>query len=189
MLSDLSRGASAPIQLSTTNPGELQQATAEGGEAVGHRQRRFPRGSPGLRCRGNVPKPGSSKQGRLKRAGHQRPPRDGRGTGAPRELPSCAPPALRTPLTPCRSRSAGPNVPAPRPRRPARNRVGNSGPAAWGSAVLTFLPPRKSLRRVPLRPPQSPPSPPWHDRRVSPKSSFPGPGTVPYKGPGACVGH
>lgn len=49
-----------------------------------------------------------------------------------------------------------------------------------GSAALTFLRPRKSLRRVPLRPL---PSLYGTDRRVSPESSSVGPGRVPCKGP------
>ncbi|XP_064284974.1 sterile alpha motif domain-containing protein 1-like [Passer domesticus] len=117
------------------------------------------------------------------------------GTEGTRERPGSSqaarPPALRTPLTPCHSRPASPNVPAPDLRGPARNSVGDSSPAPAapaplqrGSGLLTFLPPRKSLRRVPLRPLQSPPSPHGTVDVSAPKVHFQALGESPIKVPG-----
>lgn len=86
-----------------------------------------------------------------------------KGLGSAPGAPKLRAPRLSTPLPchPTASRPDRPSVPAlgEEPRRQQEPRTSGPGPAARGSAVLTFLPPRKSLRRVPLRPLQSPSSP------------------------------
>lgn len=158
MPSDLSTGASAPVQLHTTNPGELRQATAEGRGGGGRRAPRVSGAGGMYQNRGTADRGGEGELGASDRP----------GTEGLRERPgSCQaarPPALRAPLTPCRSRTAPVSRPrasgsGQEPRRQQEPRTTGPGPATRGSAALTFLPPRKSLRRVPLRPPQSPPSP------------------------------
>lgn len=70
------------------------------------------------------------------------------------------------------------------PRRQQEPRTSDPNPAARGTAVLTFLPPRKSLRRIPLRPLQSPPSPCGTIDVSAPKVHFQALGESPIKVPG-----
>lgn len=163
---------------------------------MGHGQRR--------RCRvrrGSWPLPGAPGPGECTKSGEQQieeakesrapataPGQKGHGSAtAALKLLACR---LSSPLT-RHAAASQPQCPGPgspgsgvEPRRQQEPRTSDPIPAARGSAVLTFLPPRKSLRRIPLRPLQSPPSPHGTIDVSAPKVHFQALGESPIKVPG-----